>query len=190
MLIWYVHGAGASSRSFAWLREQLDFPARFFHYGVDEPARSVAQRLAAQIEEDGQSAMLIGHSLGGVLALVCANALNVSRVVTICAPFGGVRPADIMALFNSHPLVQDLRFYSPLLSGLRLAHHLKPHLAIVGSHGLPFLAGDNDGAVTVASQTALIGAHYEVVELNHFEVLLSDQVASLIRSFAREVTVP
>lgn len=184
MLIWYVHGAGASPCSFAWLREQLDFPARFFHYDVNESTTSVAQRLAHHIEEDAQPAMLIGHSLGGILALACANSANVMRVVTICAPFGGVRHADLMALFSAHPLVQDLRFYSPLLTGLRLAHHLKPHLAIVGSRGLPFLAGDNDGAVTVASQTALPNARYEVVELNHFEVLLSDQVAALIRAFA------
>ena len=189
MLILYVHGAGASPRSFAWLREQLDYPARFFQYSINEPTTSVAQRLAHQIEEAAQPTMLVGHSLGGILALGCANSAHVVRVVTLCAPFGGLRHADLIALFTSHPLVQDLRFYSPLLTGLRLAHHLKPHLAIVGSHGLPFLAGDNDGAVTVASQTALTGAHYEVVELNHFEVLLSDQVASLIRSFACEVPV-
>jgi len=41
------------------------------------------------------------------------------------------------------------------------------------------------GAITVASQMALSGARYEVVESNHFEELLSDHVVALIRGFVQ-----
>lgn len=188
MIIWYVHGAGASARSFAWLRQHLsEFPAESFNYALNEPMTEVAARCTATIEADGRPAIVVGHSLGGVVAMVCAAATNVERVVSICAPFGGVRMADMMAMFISHPLVQDLRSYSPLLTSLRQRLVVKPHLAIVGSSGLPFVREPNDGVVTVASQTALPGARYEMVDLNHFEVLMSDDVAELIRKFSTEV---
>ena len=66
------------------------------------------------------------------------------------------------------------------------ARATKPHLAIVATQGLPFFPEDNDGAITVASQTALDGARYARLPLNHFEVLLSHDVADLIRTFARD----
>ena len=185
MIIWYVHGAGASNRSFAWLHEQLgEFPAQFFDYGVDETAQSVIQRLSYSLAQHGHPAMLVGHSLGGIIATACA--ANVTRLVTLCAPFGGVRHADLMSLFSRHPLLNDLRAHGPLLSGVRAAHRTRPHLAIVGTQGLPFFAEDNDGALTVASQTALSGVRYTKLPLNHFEVLLSSDVVDLIRSFAGE----
>ena len=69
---------------------------------------------------------------------------------------------------------------------LRLANYInKPHLAIVGTNGLPFTSEANDGVVTVASQTALIGPHYELLPLNHFEVLLSKEVIKLLVDFLK-----
>jgi pimeloyl-ACP methyl ester carboxylesterase len=186
LIIWYVHGAGASNRSFAWLHEQLgEFPAQFFHYDLDETAQSVIQRLSYALTQDGRAAMLVGHSLGGIAATACS-AANVTRLVTLCAPFGGVRYVDLMSLFSRHPLLSDLRSHGRLLSSVRATHLTRPHLAIVGTQGLPFFAEDNDGVVTVASQTALSGVRYTKLPLNHFEVLLSRDVADLIRSFAGE----
>ena len=184
LTIWYVHGAGASTRSFTWLQAQLgEFAARFFDYRIDEPAQSVIHRLSQAIAEDGRPALLLGHSLGGVFAWTCGAISNVERVVTLCAPFGGVRHADLLSFFSSHPLFHDLRSHGSLLSGLRRRTLVKPHLAIVGTCGLPFIHESNDGAVTVASQMALPDIHYDVIPLNHFEVLLSDDVVVLVRNF-------
>ena len=186
LIIWYIHGAGASDRSFAWLYEQLpEFPAKFFNYGVNEAAHSAINRLSQAITEDARPAILVGHSLGGIIA-TAADAANVTGRVTLCAPFGGARHADFLSLFYSHPLLSDLRSHGRLLREVRTAHATKPHLAIVATQGLPFFTEDNDGAVTVASQTALGGVRYARLPLNHFEVLLSPDVADLIRTFARD----
>ena len=184
LIIWYIHGAGASHRSFAWLHEQLgDFPAQFFNYDLSEATSAVIDRLSTAITQDARPAMLVGHSLGGIVATASA-AANITRVVTICAPFGGIRYAELLSLFNSHPLLNDMRSHGRLLSSVRAARLTRPHLAIVGTQGLPFFAEDNDGAVTVASQTALSSVHYASLPLNHFEVLLSRDVVDLIRAFA------
>ena len=185
LIIWYIHGAGASNRSFAWLHEQLvEFPTQFFSYDLHEMTDTVIHRLSVAIAQDGRPAMLVGHSLGGIMA-TASNAANITRLVTICAPFGGIRHAALMSLFCRHPLLNDLRSYGRLLSSVRANRLPIPHLAIVGTQGLPFLSEDNDGVVTVASQMALSGVRYATLPLNHFEMLLSDDVVDLIRSFAR-----
>lgn len=184
LTIWYIHGAGASIRSFTWLQAQLgEFAARLFDYRIDEPAKSVIHRLSRAIVEDGRPALLMGHSLGGVFAVVCGALPNVERVVTLCAPFGGVRQADLLSFFSSHPLFHDLRSHGSLLREVRHTGLIKPHLAIVGTCGLPFMHESNDGAVSVASQMALPDIHYDIMPLNHFEVLLSHDVVVLVRNF-------
>lgn len=185
LIIWYVHGAGASKRSFVWLHQQFAYVPQFFEYPGDEPVAEVTQRLRAQLASDGRPAMLVGHSLGGIIAAICAGTANVERIVTLCAPFGGIRFADLLSIFVAHPLFNDLSCHGPALSYLRNHQGGKPHLAIVGSRGLPsFFREENDGAISVASQTALLGPQYNVVNLNHFEVLLSDDVVDLIHNFA------
>lgn len=183
MVIWYVHGAGASERSFVWLQQQLPtHTARFFCYTANQRVTAIIEQCAASIEAD-QAVTLIGHSLGGIIATACAQMANVSKLVTLCTPFGGIRYADMLSLFSFDPLIKDLRAYSPVLSGLRAVSLATPHLSIVGCQGLPFIHESNDGVISVASQMALRGPHYEMVRHNHFEVLLSDVVAGLIASF-------
>ena len=182
MNIWYIHGAGASERSFVWLRERLPaHTAYFFTYSANRPISEIVEQCIATM--GGQSMMLIGHSLGGIIATACARMANVSKLVTICAPFGGISHANMMSFFRCDPLIHDLRTYSRVLSELRASRLAVPHLSIVGTYGLPFLSERNDGVVSVASQMALPGPRYECFALNHFEMLLSDDVADLIGDF-------
>lgn len=186
MVIWYVHGAGASERSFVWLQQQLPaHTARFFGYTANQRVTTLIERCAACLVAE-PNVILVGHSLGGIIATACAQLANVSKLVTLCAPFGGIRYADMLSLFSFDPLISDLRSYSAVLSGIRATRLPTPHLSIVGTQGLPFINESNDGVISVASQTALRGPRYQVVPHNHFEVLLSVEVAALITSFMAE----
>lgn len=185
MQILYVHGAGASEQSFHWLQEQLPMPSRFFSYPVDDPITWSLRRLEKRINI-GNPIILLGHSLGGVLAAACANLPNVQKLITINAPFGGVQFAALLKLFTSDGLIRDLHYNSPLLTMVRSLTIGKPHLAIVGTNGLPFFAESNDGAITVVSQTAIPNVTYKLLPLNHFEVLLSSKVADLIKTFIND----
>lgn len=185
MEILYVHGAGASAQSFHWLREQVPMSPKFFTYPVDDPIAWSIRRLEKRIDI-GKPLILLGHSLGGVMATACANLPNVQKLITINAPFGGVRFAALLSMFTSEQLIRDLNYHSPLLTMVRSVSIAKPHLAIVGTSGLPFFAEDNDGALTVASQTAMPNVTYKLLPLNHFEVLLSTEVANLIKTFIND----
>lgn len=184
MIVWYIHGAGATERSFAWLQHQLpDHEPRFFTYPVSEPVVSAVQRLYRTLSKEGNAVTLLGHSLGGVIATACAGFPWVDRVVSLCAPFGGVKHTELLSMFNLDPLVMDMREFGPMLRSLRASKSTKPHLAVIGRRSLPFLNEPNDGAITVASQTAMPGIRYHEVPLNHFEVLLSEDVAEIVSNF-------
>ncbi len=183
MKICYVHGAGASERSFVWLEEHLPkHTASCFTYSINESLFSSITRLNKFVL-DHKTDIIIGHSLGGVMAAACD---NIKKVVSICAPFGGMKYAEFMYMFSLEQLYYDLRTHGPILSSIRSKPLTKPHLAIVGTSGLPFTSQANDGVVTVESQTALFGPHYELLKLNHFEVLMSKEVSTLITNFMKE----
>ncbi len=183
MEIWYVHGAGASERSFNWLKENLpEHSPKFVTYDVKESVTAVAERLHKKLNTAGKNSILLGHSLGGIVATACADHPNVHKLITISAPFGGVKQADFMSMFSFEPLFHDLRRYSQILTSIRNKKITKSHLAIVGSSGLPFTNEINDGVLTLESQT-YIDTICKVFPLNHFEVLLSPEVASLISKF-------
>jgi pimeloyl-ACP methyl ester carboxylesterase len=180
MQIIYIHGAAASSQSFNWIRTRLSrHYARFVSYRLDEPIPSVIDRVFDMIREPS---VLIGHSLGGVIAASCAEHVQVGKLITLCAPFGGIPYAELLAMWSSDPLFRELRHSSPMLAALRRRPITKPHLAIVGSSGLPTMTEPNDGVLTVASQTAL-STDFIILPLNHFEVLLSSEVTDLIEKF-------
>jgi pimeloyl-ACP methyl ester carboxylesterase len=183
--IHYVHGFGASDHSFTWLQHQLpEHNPHFFLYNNHESVATCIDRLVDQVRADPEPVVLVGHSLGGVIARATAGQCsNVKQLVTMCAPFGGLPHAGMIYMFNGVPVFRELRSYSSLLIDIRAAKLDIPHLAIVGTSGMPIMREANDGAVTVASQTALPDQDYSDHALNHFEVLLSPHVASNINEF-------
>lgn len=184
--IWYVHGSGGSKTSFTWLRQQLapHHITKFFSYQTDETTDSCVERLRQEIVVEPEPVILIGHSLGGIIALSCAGRTNnIASLITLCAPFGGLQHANLAALFSNAPMFREMRQYSSLLIDVRSRPISAPHLAIVASHGMPHINETNDGVVTLASQTALSGISYVKFPINHFEVLLSPDVATTINNF-------
>mgnify|MGYP001361132768 CR=1 FL=1 len=181
--IFYVHGAGASPRSFAWLKDQLPkHYATMVSYTLKEDVATVVTRLRGELARTARPVTIIGHSLGGIIATLAADAPEVQRVVTLCAPFNGLRISALLQAFSNEPPYRDTAPFSASIRALRHPHG-KPHLAICGTAGLP-LGTPNDGVVSVHSQTALTGPVYHALPYNHFEILMAEETAGLIRAFA------
>lgn len=188
MRILYIHGAGASSKSFNWLLEKLPkHDPIFFEYSTDVSVKTAVENFHRMMNSYNlvcgyEPTIVIGHSLGGIIATACANNPQITKLVTLCAPFGGIKHTELLSMFSFEPLFHDLRNHGPLLTSIRNTPIQKPHLAIVGTKGLPFMTEANDGAVTLASQMAF-NVDYKMIPVNHFEVLLSEEVAELITEF-------
>jgi len=182
--ICYVHGAGATSRSFAYIKKS--FPNHNyidFEYNLNNPIDETILQCADVLYKGPIT--IIGHSLGGLIALSAAHLKpTVCRVVTMCTPFAGSVFAEGMRWINPNPLFDALRPSGKILTNIRLRDLPCPVFCFVATSGLPLIQEDNDGVVTVESQMALKGASYSQYDLNHFEILLDDDVSRNLAKIA------
>lgn len=169
------------------------FPIRLFRYGtMRESTERVLERLASRCRESPPAAAIVGHSLGGLLALaaLARHSLAVPRVVCLGSPLRGSAVARALA---SSPITRgSLGQHRRLLcEGLS---ETPPGAAIGVIAGtlpvgigvfVPSLEHPHDGVVALA-ETRLPGlADHLALRLNHSGLLLSPAVARAVAAFVR-----
>ena len=189
--IWYVHGANSTPKSFNYIRDQLPrhVPVDIV-YAHNEPLFRVVDRLVARVAtlEGTAPISVIGHSLGGVVALALAQrSSRVEKVATIAAPFGGSNVAALMRWLTPCQLFEDIHPSASVISAVSRAAPVRNCLSIVTTAGgTTLMPEENDGVVSVSSQTSIKGPLYYKTACNHFECLLSDEVVDLLKDFIFE----
>lgn len=182
----FIHGANATPKSFSFLEQALPAHTRsYITYDASDNLTETIRRAATKIN---QPCHIVGHSLGGVIAVAISQLLGsekIHTVSTISSPFGGSETADRMSLFMPfNTFLKNIKTSSPVLKGIVKTGPVVPTLTIIttGGHS-PLEPKDNDGVVTVDSQLAIIGTHKIHVPYTHFEVLLDKGVADTIHAF-------
>ena len=182
--IWFIHGAASSSLSFNWLKEQLSAHEPVdISYDSHTPLSDTITHLRNAVSKDAVPPIIIGHSLGGVIAVAIAQEVPVAKIVTMGSPFGGSFAASVMRWFIPSQLMKDISQQSPVMVDIQNNTPNIPILSFVTDSNLTVMGERTDGVVTVKSQKALKGPTYVTVPVNHFEVLLSPYVAAKIKTF-------
>ena len=183
--ICFIHGLNSSHHSFAYLAKELGAVAKIDYNSYQSLALSVAQ-VVKQLPKN-EPLILIGHSLGGVIAMLIATAgtHDVQKVVTISSPLAGSRAAVYARwVVPGLQVLGDITPHSMYMKLIESAEPPCPVLSIVSTGGsLPTSNEPNDSVVTVASQKALKYAKKVEVKANHFEVLLHDKTIETVRKF-------
>jgi pimeloyl-ACP methyl ester carboxylesterase len=187
----FVHGAFSTPNAFNYFRTQLtDFPQLSFSYDWNDRTSKVGSDLATYVVNNvtTDTVVLLGHSLGGNVSLHSLKhfhqhgAPTVKHVCTYGSPFGGSRYATVVGLFSKAPIFDYIAPSSSEIRSLKkIARDNTNITSFVTTRGP--LSTNNDGVVTVASQTTLPGVNYINVATNHMEVLLSDHVIAATRQF-------
>jgi pimeloyl-ACP methyl ester carboxylesterase len=179
----YIHGASATSESFTYIRSKLGKGII-----VNYDSRNGFENNLADIREqlrDVQNIAFVAHSLGGIYSLHLANAMpdQVLGAVTLSTPYGGAKVAEFAQFFL--PFSRLMRDIGPSSWAMKQADRIKiqhPWTNIVTVQGhSPFMLDANDGVVTIASQKFHANMELVEVDLNHYEVVLSEQVVALIK---------
>lgn len=159
MNILFIHGAGSSENSFNYIKSKLSTKDNLWCYSYDMNNSDIKQNIKeinSFINTKNQEIMVVGHSLGGILALGVVDNINVKKIITISAPLGGMLVAGIYGWVTTHSMCKDLMPHSNVLTSIKriVKHANKPHAAIITTQGTPFFHEDNDGVVLVNSQMA------------------------------------
>jgi triacylglycerol esterase/lipase EstA (alpha/beta hydrolase family) len=195
--IWFIHGANATPLSFTHIQASLKLDERFegmkfvnVRYDCQDPISTTTEIIAENLP-DNTPIYLVGHSLGGVLAVAVSQRVkhfalskDIRCVVTLASPLGGCEGADYLQwMFPHYHLFKNISTKNRVINDLRSAGAVVPTLNFVTTSGNnPIYPEANDGVVTVNSQRALRGAKKMEAPFNHFEVLLSEDIATHIKN--------
>ena len=197
-----LHGLWMRGFALAMLHRRLmeaDFRVHRFDYlSVASTEQSILDRLRARmagLSGEAENVHLVGHSLGGLLALrACADAegLPPGRIVCLGSPLlgsaaarafaGWGRGGEVLLGHNRQLLEQGFeRWSGPREVGM-IAGRMPLGLGSVIGH----FEGEHDGTVAV-SETRLPGlTDHCVVESNHTSLLFSVDVARLSATFLNQ----
>ncbi|MCD9027429.1 alpha/beta hydrolase [Luteimonas sp. BDR2-5] len=188
--IWMV---GATMRRFAAaLRAQGFAPEIFGYHSITGGPESAVEKLLAQLD-DGGPAHLVGHSLGGLVALQALGQrpdAQVGRVVCVGSPLCGSGAAAALARLPLSQLYFG-RSADILLEGCATwpAHIEVGMIAGTVPHGLGALFakfdGPHDGTVALDETRTPALADHIVVEASHSGLLFSAEAMRQTGHFLR-----
>ena len=205
----FVHGIWMPGSIMTYLKRQLEtrhgFAGRLFGYwavrvGLDENAELLAEFAAAAARDAGGGPVhLVGHSLGGVLALRMLRQhpdAPEGRVVCLGSPLCGSRAAiglkrwswgeQMLGLTIATGVLEEpaSRWCAPVTGG-RDVGVIAGSRPIGGGRLLAGFTEDNDGTVAV-SETHLPGAKsHLVMPVSHTGLVWSAAVADQVAAFLR-----
>lgn len=192
MKLVYLHGHGASSDSFNFIRSEIN--------GHDEicleydSKNGFAANLLAMVErlKNTTDIFFVAHSLGGLYALHLADKLGdqVVGAVTMATPYGGSESALALNFFSPQQVYKDIHPAArPITQGRDIDLHGHQHwTAIVTTRGhSQLMAAANDGIVTIDSMRNRRGVKFIEVASSHHEVIQSRRSVDIIKAALREV---
>ncbi|WP_028770461.1 esterase/lipase family protein [Silanimonas lenta] len=159
--------------------------------GAEAAAGRLADRLRQQTRQGRPPPHLVGHSLGGLVALIAAHepGLPLQRIVCLGSPLSGSRAADTLGRHGLAVLLgRSARVLRRGLEGLPAGREVGVVAGTLGlglGRALSRFEGRHDGTVAVA-ETRLPGlaGHCEV-HASHMGLLVSRAAAEAVASFLR-----
>jgi pimeloyl-ACP methyl ester carboxylesterase len=182
-----IHGAFSTPHSFNYLKTNLNYDWRMFDYSSRQNG---LDRIIDIFEaEINQPSIIIGHSLGGIIALNLMQNKNVKAVITLASPVNGVKVNPYMGWFLlKDNFVHEITPYSKIIRQTNeiLEDSHKPIFHINSTSGYnPFLIESNDGVITLKSQYHYKNPKFEV-PANHHEILQHESTVEIISEILKK----
>ena len=192
-MIVYIHGASATSESFThirqYVRETFNEPDILIEYKSDNGFENNLNEMKGML--DGEDRLFfISHSLGGIYSLYLADYYKETTRggISLSTPYGGSEEADFARYFLPfNRLMKDVGTMSHVIKESRYLPAPPNWTQVVTTVGQsPWIQQQNDGVVTLKSMRSRTDFNLVEVDLNHYEVVISDRVVQIILDKIKE----
>lgn len=169
MRIMCIHGAWSSPVSFNHLSSKIKgewVPCSY------SPSESLATIISRFNSECAEPCVVVGHSLGGVIALNLHDNQHVAGIVTMASPLAGLQVNYLTRFLSRSDLIGDVASDSHIMRRTKTRVYEKPVLHLISTRGFnPFVYEENDGVVPLKSQRDWSCGEVVDVAANHYEIL-------------------
>lgn len=192
--LFLIHGAWSGPKCFNYISEHIDVCVDeivYFKYRTQkEDLSKIVSNAKHRLAELEGEYYILGHSLGGIIALNLINEKNCKAVITLASPLSGIKLNPMFQTFLIYraPILQDICEGSKFIKNIHKQHYEKPVFTFVSTQGFnPGILEPSDGVVTIASQetwlpSTAVSFH---VESNHHEILQSKDVVATLRKILK-----
>lgn len=181
--IYAIHGAFSSPVIFNYVRRQMG-PSYTWHFLDYQNETGGLRDLIANAHSFTRPHHVIGHSMGGLMALALINQPWVCSVTTISTPLGGVNMNLVQQYLSRSEFMTDISSSGDFIRGLHKSTPSKPVQHLVSTHGFnPWIYEPNDGVITLRSQRAFALGSVHDVASNHAEIMMNDRTVELLQKF-------
>lgn len=194
--LFLIHGAWCTKKSFNYLIDSLHTSKSSKNindvvcFEYDNSKRSIreiidsANKQLTKLEKD---TIIIGHSLGGLVALALEDNDSVSDVITVASPTNGLRVGVLLEFYLQYrePAIHDIMHHSGFIEFLHKKDYDKPIYSLIANSGFnPFILEKSDGIIPVSAQKKWIPDNASLIEIdcNHTEILQSEEFVDVVKN--------
>ena len=181
--VYAIHGAFSSPRMFNYLVHRMGRSYRW-HFLDYSSMTGGLDSITASISEQQRPCHVVGHSMGGLIAIDIAHRPWVCSITTISTPLGGIDISMMQGYLSRSSFLIDIASHGNYIRRIKDASVSKPIQHIISGSGFnPFIYEPNDGVVTLRSQQSSTKGTVHVLDANHIEVMLLPRTVQLLENF-------
>lgn len=182
--IFAIHGAWSSPVSFNYLQTKIKANWQFLIYDhSSETMEEIVDRARREIPKES---IVIGHSLGGIIAMLLHESNSLKKSITLASPLYGLELNLVQLYFTRSKLIKQITRDSDAIRTMKSISYNKPVLHLIANRGFnPFIYEANDGVLPQRIQTAWSAGKMVEVNANHYEILQSCETINLIKEFMK-----
>ena len=181
--IFAIHGAFSTPTIFNYMKSKIrNHEWQMFDYSDDiNDFVQMCENAVAAVQE---SCHVIGHSMGGLIALYLAGHWNVKSITTIASPLDGLDVSMVQQYMSRSSFIRELSHSSRFIRSLHEQSYPMPVQHIITTRGFnPYMFDENDGVVSLKSQRGWAAGTVHEIAANHAEIMQHDACVKLVKSF-------
>lgn len=187
-----IHGAWSSPTTFNYLREKLKGckalgATTCVEYDTNTNSiRDIINVCNKFLDKSTNPVVVVGHSMGGIIAVNLHDHANVDSIVTVACPLSGLNINKFLQVLIAYrtPSISDIMHLSPFIMQTHSHEYTKPITCLITTKGYnPAWYEKSDGVVSVSSQKRWVpnSARIHEIPYNHHEVLQSEEFYEVVR---------